>query len=865
MRNQAKNFIPSMCVLLAVAAGGLPAWRVAHAQTEAQNDVAANVGLEEIVVTARKREESLQDSPVSITAFTNEMLEQMHIDRLDGIGKATPNLMFDTGTSFSGGTSAAAVYIRGIGQIDFTLNSEPAVGIYLDGVYIGTSIGSVLDLSEIERVEVLRGPQGTLFGRNTIGGAINITSVMPGPEQSAELKATVGTDDWLDGRATVNVPISDTLYAKFSAATYNRDGYVASPDAISGDGLGDINRDAARALFRFEPSERFEATFAADYSRQREKGVPSVLVGTFDGASLAAIGARANPASPLYVPPPFPLPPTSFIDLFNILATTPLGEQGGIAGLFPGVVPNPYFGMDTVGPDDVIDIDRDPWRNPSTHDLSSDTDVWGLMLNLSYDLEWATIRSITAYRDVEARTGFNTGGVAQVIAHLAGEYETDQFSQEFQLSGTGVDGRLQWLAGVYYYEQEGQNIDDVEFTAIRVLSGAQIDNSSEAAFAQMTFDLTEKWSITGGLRYSDETKKFIVPEDCYPLPAGPETLFDGTTVTCAQLHTVVDPKFANPAFLAFVNAPIFPADGGRFCCLPVSDADGNIVGLLPGLSAGDELLPRGTTRQSYNDLTPSANVSYRWNEDLLTYFSYSEGFKSGGYVQRVFPPRTAPPSFEPETSRLYELGFKWTGFERRARINAALFHTEYEDLHVQVNDGIAAVTRNAAAAEVRGFELELTLAPAAGWLINASVGYLDGEYTELDLSENLSTDVLSLTLDSELVNTPEWSTHLGVQYAIAFAGGAELVPRIDWSYVSDVHKDALNFPQMHQEAYHLVDAGITYFSADGTWELSVFGKNITDERYIVSGYANALNIGTAVAALGRPSEWGLSGTYHFGN
>lgn len=845
-----------MCAA-ALVAGGLPSSQVLHAQTHA--------GLEEIVVTARKREESLQDSPISITAFTSDKLDRMHIDRLDGIANATPNLMFDTGTSFSGGTSAAAVYIRGIGQIDFTLNSEPAVGIYLDGVYIGTSIGSVLELADIERVEVLRGPQGTLFGRNTIGGAINITSRMPGPEPYTELKATVGSDDWLDARATVNVPISDTLSAKFSAGTYNRDGYVASPDASSGDGLGDINRDAARALFRFEPSDRFEATFSADWSRQREKGVPSVLVGTFEGASLAAIGARANPASPLYVPPPFPLPATSFIDLYNILATTPLGEQGGIAGLFPGVVPNPYFGTPTIGPGDVIDIDHDPWRNPSTIDLSSDTDVWGLMLNLAYDLEWATIRSITAYRDVEARTGFNTGGVAQVIAHLAGEYETDQFSQEFQLSGTGLDGRLQWLAGVYYYQQDGFNVDDADFTPIRVLSGALIDNSSTAGFAQLTFDVTEKWSITGGLRYTDETKKFIVPENCYPLLLGPESLFDGTSVSCAQLHTVIDPKFANAGFLTFVNAPVFPAEGGRFCCLPVSDADGNIVALVPGLAAGDELLPRGTTRQSYDDLTPSANATYRWNEDLLTYLSYAEGFKSGGYVQRVFPPRTAPPAFEPETSKLYELGFKWTGFGNRARVNAAVFHTEYEDLHVQVNDGIAAVTRNAAAAEVQGFELEVTLAPTANWLIDASVGHLDGEYTDLDVAENLTTDIFALSEDSELVNTPEWSTHLGVQYTISLAGGAQLVPRIDWSYVSDVHKDALNFPQMHQAGYHLLDAGITWISASGDWELSLFGKNITDERYIVSGYANALNIGTAVAALGRPAEWGLSATWHFGN
>jgi iron complex outermembrane receptor protein len=821
--------------------------------------------LEEVVVTARKREESLQDSPVSITVFSDDMLDQMHIDRLDGIANATPNLMFDTGASFSGGTSAAAVYIRGIGQIDFTLNSEPAVGIYLDGVYIATSIGSVLDLAEIERVEVLRGPQGTLFGRNTIGGAINISSRMPGPEPYQELEVTLGSYDRVDVRGTVNVPISDTLSAKFSAATYNRDGFVEAPDAPGGGRLGDINRDGIRALFRFEPSDRFEAVFSADYSRQRENGVPSVLVDTFEGASLAAITARADPTSPLYLPPPAPLPPISFIDLFNLLATAPLGEQGGIAGLFPGVVPNPYFGQSTVGPDDVVDLDRDPWRNPSTIDLSSDTDIWGVMLNLAFELDWATIRSITSYRDMEAATGFNTGGVAQNIAFLRNAYDSDQFSQEIQLLGDALDDRLHWLLGFYYFEQTGLNLDDVEFTPIRILSGAKIDNESTAGFAHATYDLTDRLSITGGLRYSDETKKFVVPDTCYPLPMGPEVLFDGSVIDCARMHTIIDPKFANAGFLTFVNAPVFPAEGGRFCCLPVADADGNILALLPGLAAGDEVLPTGTFSDSFSDLTPSANLTYHWNDDLLTYVSYAEGFKSGGFVQRVFPPRTAPPSFEPETSKLYELGFKWTGFGRRARVNAALFHTDYEDLHVQVNDGIAAVTRNAAAAEVRGFELEVTVTPTPRWLIDASVGYLDGKYTSLDEDENLTTDIRVLTEDQELVNTPEWSTHLGLQYSIPFAGGAQLVSRLDWSYVSDVHKDALNFPQLHQDGYHLVDIGLTYVSARGDWEFSVFGKNVTDETYIVSGYANALTFGTAVVSLGRPDEWGLSATYHFGH
>jgi iron complex outermembrane receptor protein len=820
--------------------------------------------LEEVVVTARKREESLQDTPVSITAFSGEALEQLHVDRLDAVAQFTPNLVFDTGTTFSGGTSAAAVFIRGIGQQDFTLNAEPGVGIYLDGVYIATSIGSVLDLVDIERVEVLRGPQGTLFGRNTIGGAISVTSQRPDETLHGDLRVTAGAYDRIDARGSVNVPLSDVLYAKIAATTSNREGFVDSPNALSGDKLGDVNRDAFRGALRFVPNERFEADLSADYTRQREDGVPNVLVNAYPGTSLALIGSLADPTSPSFLPPPAPLPPPSFVDLHNLLATVPLGEQGGIAGLFPGVVPNPVFGQPTIGPGDVMDIDDDDIFNPSVLDLSSDTDIWGVALTLSYDLDWATVKSITSYREMEADVGFDTGAVAQTIAHLANGYDSDQFSQELQLSGVAFGDRLTWLAGFYYFDQDGLHLDHlVDFTPVQVFSGTKIENRSIAGFGQATFDVTDKLAVTFGMRYTDESKDFIVPEDCFDLRE-PVALFDGTVVECAQMHTVVDPKFLNAGFLSFVNAPVFPAPGGRFCCLPVADAEGNLVSLVPGLTPGFELLPRGTTEQSVTDWTPHASLVYRWSEDFMTYFSYSEGFKAGGFVQRVFPPRTEPPSFDPETAKVYEGGFKWTTLANRLQVNAAGFHTDYEDLHVQVNDGVAAVTRNAAAAEINGFELELSALPARGWLVQAGVGYLDAEYTELE-EANLVTDLYVLGLDSELVNAPEWSTSVGIQYDYPIPRfGGEITTRIDWSYRSEIYKDALNFPELRQDGYHLLDLAMIYRSADDTWEVSVFGKNITDERYIVSGYANALTYGTAFATLGRPAEWGVSFAYHFG-
>jgi iron complex outermembrane receptor protein len=826
----------------------------------------AEGGLEEVVVTARKREETLQDTPVSVTAFSGGALEARHIERLEGIAAVTPNLVIDNGANFSGSSSAASVFIRGIGQVDFTLTTEPGVGIYLDGAYVATSIGSLLDIVEVERVEVLRGPQGTLFGRNTIGGAISVTSKLPDDKFHGKLKVTGGRYDRIDLQGNVNVPITDTFYAQASAATYNKDGFVDAPNDPEGGDLGDVNRDAGRIALRWLPNEQFEANFSADYTRVRENGVPHVHVADYSGVSLAAIGAAANPASPDYIPPPAPLPPPSFIDLYNITATIPLGQTGGVPGIgFPGYVPNENFGNPPVGPADVIDIEDDDLVNLSTLDLQSEADIWGVALNLRYDFEKFSVKSITSYRDMEATTGFDHGSVAQVLAQLLDEFNTDQFSEEVQVSGTAFDDRLTWLVGGYFFQIDGYNLDDVEFPPGRFLSGAEIDNESVAGFGQATFDMTEQLHLTAGIRYSDETKKFTISDKCWDLPKGPETLIDGSVVTCTRLDTVIDPKIANPGFLTFVNAPVFPAPGGRFCCLPITDAEGNVVGLVPGIATGDEILPAGTKKTSFDDTNLHFNVAYDWTEDLMTYFSYSDGFKGGGFVQRVFPPKTEVPSFEPETAVVYEIGLKWNGFDNRVFFAGAGFHTEYDDLQIQINDGIAPVTRNAAAAEINGFELEATVVPATGWLVQGGVGYLDAEYTELDPDENFTTDIRSITLDSKLPNTPEWTTALGVQYDYAIAGGGNLIGRVDWTYRSKAFKDALNFPEVAQEGYHLLNLSLTWISPGGDWELSAFGKNVTDERYLVSGFANALTQGWASGVVGQPAEWGLSLAYNFGD
>ena len=820
--------------------------------------------LQEIVVTARKRQESLQTTPISITAFTGDALDARHVERLEGIAASTPNLIIDSATSLSGTTTAAGIFIRGIGQSDFTLTTDPGVGVYLDGVYIANSMGSLLDLTDTERVEVLRGPQGTLFGRNTIGGAISVTSRAPAKDLEGNLKLTTGSYGRFDLKARANIPLSDTLFARISAGTFNRRGFLDAPNSIGGN-LGGIDRTAARVALRFTPGERFDADLSADYDRTRQNGAPAVRVASFEGASLALIGSLANPASPAYRPPPAPLPAPSFVDLFNILATVPIGQQGGIAGVTPGVVPNPLFGQPTLGQSNVVDLHGGRLVNFSGMDQHGYADIWGTALTLNYDFGLANLKSIASYRNLRSFTPFDYGAMAELEAQFVDDTREHELSEELQLSGKAAGGRLNWLTGLYYFKERGLNLNDVEFTAVRILSGADVSNRNEAAFAQLTFNATDKLSVTGGVRYTDETKRYIVPTTCQPLPKGPATLFDGEVVTCTPLQTVIDPKYLNAGFLGFVNAPVFPAAGGRLCCLPLSDAAGNVVGLLPGLVSGAEVLPRGSTEKTFVATTPHANVAYQWTPDLMTYLTYSEGFKSGGFVQRVFPPKTEVPTYNPEKAAVYELGLKWDGFDHRLRLDGSLFHTNYRDLQIEVNDGIAPVTRNAATAKVDGLELEIAAVPARGWLIQSGIGYMDARYTRLDPRQNFTTDIRSISLDTALIDAPRWSISQGVQYEHPITAGAILSARADWSYRSKTYKDALNTPQLTQGSYGLLDLSLTYLSPGGRFEVSAFGKNVADKVYIVSGYANGLTQGHATAILGQPAEWGISGAYHFGN
>ena len=446
---------------------------------------ASGFTIEEIVVTARKRAEGLQDAPISITAMTGEALELRQINSSDKLAQVTPNLTFDANAPTSGHSGAAQIYIRGIGQQDFLGVVDPGVGVYVDGVYYARTIATVFDFLDVERIEVLRGPQGTLFGRNTIGGAITIHSRKPVEELEAEAGVKVGSDSLVETRLNLSGPLADNLLGRITLGSKNRDGYVKRlQDGVD---LGDDDMITGRGMLLWTPADNLEVFLSADYLDKDENGAPLV----FGGINNAQVA------------------PQFAAILSGCLPPTParLNDRTDPA------CPNDQFAAG-------------PYANNGTAPTTSEITQWGLNSTIEWDVsDSLTFKSITAYREMEDRALRDSDNTPLLVFHSVVEDEQEQFSQELQLLGSSLDQRLQWILGAYYFKENIANHQPVFLGANPVLfrGGAgpvvpqsfQVDfdaeNKAIAAFAQATYDLTEQLSLTAGLRYTDE-KKSILPD-----------------------------------------------------------------------------------------------------------------------------------------------------------------------------------------------------------------------------------------------------------------------------------------------------------------------------------------------------------------
>lgn len=737
--------------------------------------------LEEMTVTARRREEGMQSAPIAVSAFSGDTLAYRGVSKLDDIVSFVPSLTLENNPAFGGSSNSAAIFLRGVGQKEFLPTTEPGVGLYLDGVYIARSVGGILDLVDIERLEVLRGPQGTLFGRNTIGGAISITTKKPEPSADfeAEVSAAAGTDDRINLTGAVMLPVSETFAVRASIASLQQDGYVERSD---GTDLGDDNTLTGRVAFAWLPSDRLRVDVAADATRDRENGPAMELLG-IDFTDLSQLDGLVAA-----VPPPM-----AFVHNVTTASLGPGMPCAATDAAGNGVTYNPT----SANCYDNRYVGRDG-DNQGTAPTQSDTDIWGVSATVAYELsDSVTLKSISAWRDLESEFSRDGDHSPHRISQFHDLLQQEQFTQELQLLGS--TGRFNWILGAYYFAEEGDNENTLDFTISNFRSGGAFDNEAWAAFAQLTWDITEQWHVTLGGRYTDESKRFTPDQVIYQ------------------------------NYYAGISQQVPPGN-------PLADLD------APFLQVGTLILPNIEKDVAIDEFTPMVNIAFDVTDDVMLYASYSEGFKSGGFTQRVFPPVvagfTAPagtadidliPTYDPEFVDVYELGFKSTLLDGTLRVNGAAFYTDYKDLQVQVFNSVAPVTENIGAASISGAELEVQAAPGDGWLLEGSFSYLDAQYDEIE------TGLTLIGEDFEFERVPETSGSLGVSKEFALQDSGTLVVRVDWSFRDDTYNDAYNTELLKTDAYDLWGASLRWTSRDGDLSATLSGRNLGDEEYLVTG------------------------------
>lgn len=786
----------------------------AFAQSESGSGNSGILG--EVVVTAQFREQSVQDTPLAITAVSGEMLEARNQTNITDVTSQAPNVSLkQQGATF--GPSIAAS-IRGIGQLDFNPALEPGVGIYVDDVYYATLTGGMLDLLDLERVEILRGPQGTLAGRNSIGGAVKLYSQKPRGDDSGYLAATYGSRDRIDIRGSGDFAISDTLSARISAVSKQQRGYIERRDfgcefpesgvpALRSPAAGcvvdydsDVNLTAIRGALRWEASDDLEINLALDYTNDDRNPTGTVLV---------AANPNPNPnLQPVQGPGGTNLPLSAFV--------TPRGSYHNYASYYAG--PGVFTGNSNLNPpfppiDPTYLVPVGAQARLTNYPLTESRpkagqffDGWGVALSADWSItDTLSLQSISAYREYDS--GFSNDNDLSPLASSVG-YGTlpfRSFSQELRLNG-GIGDRIEYTLGAFYMDQTSryESYQDLRYIAANPLQFQQndvVNADTQAVFAHLAIDVTDQLTVTGGIRYTEEHKDY----------------------TFIRLNR--DGGTINP-FLGRLHGAQSNYDG--------DNVDYRIA------------------------------LQYSWTDAVMTYLQFATGFKGGGVSPRPFVSEQALP-FDPETLDSYELGIKADLFDRLLRLNGSVFYSEYTDLQLGLQTcpqyggpGPCGVWANAGDAEIKGIEIESVFVPIDNLSIDASFSYLDFEYTDINPAVGGPTRPTSIQLNHNAPYTPKRKWSLGAQYEVLLGGGASLTPRVDVSYQGDMYSNGNNRPTNLIEDYTLVNARLTWRNAEDTWETALEVTNLTDEYYFISRTDQFAAAGHTDGQPGRPREWAIT-------
>ncbi len=834
--------------IFALALGGAqPAF--AQEQTpdqaaEAEEDEFSGVPV--ITVTARRVEENIQETPLAVSAFNAEALAARGIVDTSEVGNFAPNVTLDTTSTFSGASSTLQAFIRGIGQSDFAINTDPGVGIYIDDVYIARTVGAVSELYDVQQVEVLKGPQGTLFGRNSIGGAINVRTKRPDDVFSVRGSLSYGRFNYVGIDAVANLPLADGLYSSVAVSTNAQDGFqerlifdgpgaenlipLGVSNAADTNGLdgGGLDNQTIRGKLYWEGTDRFDTTFSVDYSRIRDAAPPGTLVATIGGEEAQFVGTDGGGE----------LANGSLSSLFNACTVE--------SALPPGALP-PVCGLTGFA---SVNSDADPNNNVPTFgsqfitgDIDttfatganfSNIDAWGISNVSNFDLsDAAQIKTVLAYRELSANFGRDIDGSPLDIDQTSFVIEQNQFSAEVQVNGNLLNDRLSYTVGGFYFREDAFQLDQVPLGGglLNIFGPNSQDTEAFALFGETNFEIVPDLNLLFGVRWTDETKELVL-----------------------------DQQNTTP-FFGVVFAGLVDADGDSV--FPRTNPDGT-----PNVNF---LGPEGVQRADFSDVSFRAGLNYKITPDMFTYFTFSQGFKSGGFTTRL----TAPfnPAFDgvpgglaaldgivfqPETSDNYEVGFKADLLDRKLRTNVALFWNEYQDIQIVVQRGITPSNENAGDARIRGAELEVEFYPTDGLSFVGSAGYLDAEYTSIDPL------AFPVEIDDQLQNTPEFTFSGAATYETPILEGkADLLLNLNYSWRDTVANDAQNTPELIQGPVGLLGGQIKISPSQDNWAISLIGRNIFNERFIGSGFNSGPGVSFVEATFNRPGEWRLQFDFEF--
>ena len=846
--------------LTAAALFSTTALSPALAQDQAVEEEASGGGIQEILVTAQKRAENVQDVPIAVSAFTSEALQERAVGSVAQLSSLAPNVTLDSSVPFSGSTAVLAASIRGIGSNDFAFNIDPGVGVYLDGVYLARSVGANQDLLDIARIEVLKGPQGTLFGRNTIGGAVSVVTTDPGKEFGGRADLTYGRFDFMQARGSVNIPLSDNLFSSVTFAVRSRDGYgkrVPFPDARANN----------------SPSyTAFPATAYDSPSREGDEESRTIrLKLKYDGGALRATltgdyqkGSSSAPYSLLQTVTSAVSGPVNFGDFYNICASSDAATLTAITGAVGlnfnnlcgsygtqlpsvrrGVVTpvNRLTGLSGVNVDANPGNDRLLWGNQF---ITNNPDVsyangnnfsrltnWGVSLVLDYDLaDDIALKSISAYREGHWLSGIDADGSPLNIFHLSFDQDQWQMSQELQLTGSAMDNKLKYVLGAYYFKEKGTLLDLVTFgEGMNQIDGPNwLETENYAVFGQLDFRPTDLIGFTVGGRYTHEKKLF----------EGGQQELNGLfykLAGCSDVNGTITPfaPIAGPGSPTCRVALGYPTDANPL-----------------------RVYPEGINQQSFNNFSPKLGVQLHASDDIMFYGSWSKGYKTGGWTTRYTTPQTTVANYEPEKATTWEVGVKSTLIDRRLQINAAAFTTDYSDIQLNYQVGTSPTIDNVGDARIRGFEVEVVAVPFDGLTINASIGHLDATYTRLDPAVAVTSGAIpgfqaGALVGGPLPKTPSWKFNISPRLELP-VGEGKIVLLGDWTHTTEIWNNVERTIALRRPATDLFNASISYTDPSDRYSLTVGGTNLSDERYVQSGNSIPAS-GVVSGVYSRPREW----------